>query len=51
MYFMELLTSQRRPFGFFLAYLLIKHQRVVGYDGLVLYLVMHVGDTFLAGVL
>jgi hypothetical protein len=51
MYLKELLTGQHRPSGFFLAYLLIKHQRVVGYDNLVLYLVMHVGDTFLAGVL
>jgi hypothetical protein len=51
MYLKELLTGQHRPSGFFLAYLLTKHQRIVGYDGLVLYLVMHVGDTFLAGVL
>jgi hypothetical protein len=51
MYLKELLTGQHRPSGFFLAYLLTKHQRVVGYDGLVLYLVVHVGDTFLAGVL
>jgi hypothetical protein len=51
MYLNELLTGQNRPSGFFLAYLLTKHQRIVGYDGLVLYLVMHVGDTFLAGVL
>jgi hypothetical protein len=51
MYLKELLTGQHRPSGFFLAYLLTKHQRVVGYDGLVLYLVMHVGETFLAGVL
>jgi hypothetical protein len=51
MYLKELLTGQHRPSGFFLAYLLTKHQCVVGYDGLVLYLVMHVGDTFPAGVL
>jgi hypothetical protein len=51
MYLKELLTGQHRPSGFFLAYLLTKHQRVLGYDGLVLYLVMHVCDTFLAGVL
>jgi hypothetical protein len=51
MYLKELLTSQHHPSGFFLAYLLTKHQRVVGYEGLVLYLVMHVGDTLLAGVL
>jgi hypothetical protein len=51
MYLKELLTGQHRPSGFFLAYLLTKHQRVVGYDGLVLYLVMYVSDTFLAGVL
>jgi hypothetical protein len=51
MYLKELLTGQHRPSGFFLAYLLTKHQHVVGYDGLVLYLVMHVGDMFLAGVL
>jgi hypothetical protein len=51
MYLKELPTGQHHPFGFFLAYLLTKHQRIVGYDGLVLYLVMHVGDTFLAGVL
>jgi hypothetical protein len=36
MYLKELLTGQHR---------------VVGYDGLVLYLVMHVDYTFLAGVL
>jgi hypothetical protein len=40
-----------RHSSFFLAYLLTKHQRVAGYDGLVLYLVMHVCDTFVAGVL
>jgi hypothetical protein len=40
--------GQHRPSGFFLADLLTKHQRVVGYDDLVLYLVMHVCDTFLA---
>jgi hypothetical protein len=51
MYLKELLTGQHRPSGFFLAYLLTKHQRIVGYDGLVLYLMMHVCDTFLAGVL
>jgi hypothetical protein len=51
MYLKELLTGQHRPSGFVLAYLLTKHQRVVGYDGLVFYLVMHVGDTFLARVL
>jgi hypothetical protein len=51
MYLKELLTGQYRPSGFFLAYLLTKNQRVVGYDSLVLYLMMHVCDTFLAGVL
>jgi hypothetical protein len=51
MYLKEPLTGQHRPSGFFLAYLLTKHQRVVGYDGLMLYLVMNVGGTFLAGVL
>jgi hypothetical protein len=51
MYLKELLTGQHRPSGLFLAYLLTKYQRVVGYDGLVIYLKMHVGDTFLAGVL
>jgi hypothetical protein len=51
MYLKELLTGQHRPSGFFLAYLLTKHQHVVGYDSLVLYLMMHVYDTFLAGAL
>jgi hypothetical protein len=50
MYLKELLTGQHHPSGFFLAYLLTKLQCIVGYDGLVLYLVMHVDDTFLAGV-
>jgi hypothetical protein len=51
MYLKELLTGQHSLSDFFLAYLLNKHQQVVGYDGMVLYLVMHVGDTFLSGVL
>jgi hypothetical protein len=51
MYLKELLKGQRRPSDFFLADLLTKHQRIVGYDGLVLYLMLHVCDTFLAGVL
>jgi hypothetical protein len=34
MYLKELLMGQHHPSGFFLAYLLTKHQRVVGYDGL-----------------